>query len=96
MSDKTSLQRAIFLRGVSDPAETARVTTTLFRPKHGDLRLEGAFVCSGELRVPISNVVELRVVSEPVVADEPVVEQVEEQPVEEVKRRGRPRKVIPS
>jgi hypothetical protein len=46
--------------------------------------------------VPISNVVELRVVSEPVVADEPVVEQVEEQPVEEVKRRGRPRKVIPS
>jgi len=96
MSDKTSLHRAIFLRGVSDPAEVSRVTTTLFRPKHADLRLEGDFVCSGELRVPLSNVVELRVVQAPVAADEPDVEQVEEKPIEEVKRRGRPRKIIPS
>jgi hypothetical protein len=46
--------------------------------------------------VPLSNVVELRVVQAPVAADEPDVEQVEEKPIEEVKRRGRPRKIIPS
>ena len=93
MPTTTPLQRAIFLRGVSDPADPFRVTTTLFRPKHDDLRLEDGFVCSGVLRVPLSNVVELRAM--PGVAEcavEPVVEQIEEPQVEEVKRRGRPRK----
>ena len=97
MPTTTPLQRAIFLRGVSDPADAFRVTTTLFRPKHDDLRLEDGFVCSGVLRVPLSNVVELRAmpgVAESAVepAVEPAVEQVEEPQVEEVKRRGRPRK----
>jgi hypothetical protein len=97
MSEKISLQRAVFLRGVSDPAEFSRVTTTLFRPKHTDLRLEGEFVCSGDIRVPLSNVVELRTLAEPVESTEQAaIEEVEEPKVEEVRRRGRPRKVIPS
>jgi hypothetical protein len=97
MSEKTPLKRAIFLRGVSDPAEFSRVTTTLFRPKHDDLRFEGGFVCSRELRVPVSNVVELVVLAEPAEsAEQAPVEEVEEPKVEEVRRRGRPRKVTPS
>jgi len=58
------LQRAIFLRGVFDPADATRITTTLYRPKHADLRCEGSFVCSGDLMVPIGNVVEMKVLQE--------------------------------
>lgn len=53
------LKRAIFLKGVYDPSDANRITTTLYRPKHTDLRLEGGFVRSGQLLVPMTNVVEL-------------------------------------
>lgn len=55
-----TLQRAIFLRGVFDPADPSRITTTLYRPKHVDLRFEDGFVRSGDLLVPLDNVVELK------------------------------------
>lgn len=57
------LQRAIFLRGVFDPADATRITTTLYRPKHQDLRYEDGFVRSGDLMVPLDNVVELKSIS---------------------------------
>lgn len=90
-----------------DPADASRITTTLYRPKHSDLRLEGGLVRSGPLLVPLTNVVELQVhVEEKPVAPaidprqvtvEEVLESINmsdamvEQP--EQKRRGRPRKV---
>jgi hypothetical protein len=55
-----TLQRAIFLRGVFDPADPSRITTTLYRPKHMDLRFEDGFVRAGDLLVPLDNVVELK------------------------------------
>jgi hypothetical protein len=58
-----TLQRAIFLRGVFDPADPSRITTTLYRPKHTDLRFEDGFVRSGDLLVPLDNVVELKSIS---------------------------------
>ena len=101
------LKRAIFLKGVYDPADASRITTTLYRPKHSDLRLEGGLVRSGPLLVPLTNVVELQVhVEEKPVAPavdprqmtvEEMLESINasdvmvEQP--EQKRRGRPRKV---
>lgn len=101
------LKRAIFLKGVYDPADASRITTTLYRPKHVDLRLEGGLVRSGLLAVPLNNVVELQLHEEekPVApAEDPrqvTVEQVLESiniggelaVVPEQKRRGRPRKV---
>lgn len=100
------LKRAIFLKGVYDPADASRITTTLYRPKHVDLRLEGGLVRSGLLAVPLNNVVELQLHEEekPVApAEDPrqvTVEQVLESinigddlaGVPEQKRRGRPRK----
>lgn len=90
------IQRAVFLRGVSDPADIYRVTTTLFRPKHPDLRVENGFVASGNVRVPLSNVVELRALDAPAPeAAEPaeVGGEVEYAATEQApKRRGRPRK----
>lgn len=101
------LKRAIFLKGVYDPADASRITTTLYRPKHVDLRLEGGLVRSGLLAVPLNNVVELQLHEDekPVApAEDPrqvTVEQVLESinigddlaGVPEQKRRGRPRKV---
>ena len=89
------LQRAIFLRGVFDPADTSRITTTLYRPKHVDLRYENGFVRSGDLLVPLDNVVELKSLPvEDPAAEASVQEVVEEPALEEaiVRRRGRPRK----
>lgn len=100
------LKRAIFLKGVYDPADASRITTTLYRPKHVDLRLEGGLVRSGLLAVPLNNVVELQLHEEekPVApAEDPrqvTVEQVLESiniggdiaGAPEQKRRGRPRK----
>ena len=90
------LQRAVFLRGVSDPSDIYRVTTTLFRPKHADLRIEDGFVASGNIRVPLSNVVELRTVDAPAPeATQPVEADGEVEDVaysQAPKRRGRPRK----
>lgn len=91
------LKRAIFLKGVYDPSDANRITTTLYRPKHTDLRLEGGFVRSGQLLVPMTNVVELlglaeepaSAIEDKEAAVEPEVAEVEEQPV---RRRGRPRK----
>jgi len=91
------LKRAIFLKGVYDPADSNRITTTLYRPKHTDLRLEGGFVRSGQLLVPMTNVVELlglaeepaAAIEDKEAAVEPEVAEVEQQPV---RRRGRPRK----
>lgn len=54
------LKRAILLRGVTDPADATRLTTVLYRPKHGDLRWENGFVRSGDVLVPLDNVSELR------------------------------------
>ena len=100
------LKRAIFLTGVYDPADASRITTTLYRPKHVDLRLEDGLVRSGPLLVPLTNVVELQVYTE----EKPVAPAVDprQMTVEEVlesinvsdvvveqpeqKRRGRPRK----
>jgi len=99
------LKRAIFLKGVYDPADASRITTTLYRPKHSDLRLEGGLVRSGPLLVPLTNVVELQVhVEEKPVAPaadsrqmtvDEVLESLAAGDVEqpERKRRGRPRKV---
>lgn len=95
------LQRAIFLRGVFDPSDPSRITTTLYRPKHLDLRFENGFVRSGDLLVPLDNVVELK--SLPVVEPAPAVEPAEpepavltahenQEPQDSVRRRGRPRK----
>ena len=89
------LQRAIFLRGVFDPSDSSRITTTLYRPKHVDLRYENGFVRSGDLLVPLDNVVELKSISpESPAAETPVSEVAEEPALEEaiVRRRGRPRK----
>lgn len=89
------IQRAVFLRGVSDPADIYRVTTTLFRPKHADLRVEDGFVVSGNIRVPLTNVVELRAIdAPPAQAAEPAeAGEVEDAATEQApKRRGRPRK----
>lgn len=91
------LKRAIFLKGVYDPSDANRITTTLYRPKHTDLRLEGGFVRSGQLLVPMTNVVELlglaeeppAAIEDEEVAVEPEVAEAEQQPV---RRRGRPRK----
>jgi len=92
------LKRAIFLKGVYDPADTSRITTTLYRPKHTDLRLEDGFVRSGVLLVPMTNVVELQQHVEEVI-EERVEEPAHEVPVWptveaalEPRRRGRPRK----
>lgn len=89
------LQRAIFLRGVFDPSDPSRITTTLYRPKHGDLRYENGFVRSGDLLVPLDNVVELKTVPVPQIEDpkEPphaVVAVKEEPEAAPVRRRGRP------
>lgn len=89
------LQRAIFLRGVFDPADTSRITTTLYRPKHVDLRYENGFVRSGDLLVPLDNVVELKSLAVEDPSAEAAVKEVAEEPsIEEttVRRRGRPRK----
>jgi hypothetical protein len=88
------LKRAIFLKGVYDPADTNRITTTLYRPKHHDLRLEDGYVRSGPLLVPMNNVVELQQhIEEPVQAPvESAPEAVGEPVSEEPRRRGRPRK----
>lgn len=95
------LKRAIFLKGVYDPADASRITTTLYRPKHDDLRLEDGLVRSGCLLVPLTNVVELQVIAE---AKPPTSEQViesinvgmaealEAAQEDAPKRRGRPRK----
>lgn len=94
------LQRAVFLRGVSDPAETARITTVFYRPKHLDLRYEGGFVKAGPVNIPLSNVVEMITLLGNTI-ERPLIELVEPQgaqkepAVEEAKpfrRRGRPRK----
>ena len=53
------LQRAVFLRGVSDPTEVSRITTVFYRQKHLDLRYEGGFIKAGNVSVPVSNVVEM-------------------------------------
>lgn len=85
------LQRAVFLRGVSDPSEESRITTTFYRPKHRDLYYHEGFVRSGSVLVPVDNVVEM--LSLPVAL--PEAAQVTEEPaVEEavIRRRGRPRK----
>jgi hypothetical protein len=89
------IQRAVFLRGVSDPADIYRVTTTLFRPKHADLRFEDGFVVSGNIRVPLSNVVELRAIDAPApeAAEPAEAGEVDDAATEQApKRRGRPRK----
>jgi len=93
------LQQAVFLRGVNDPADPGRITTTLYRPKHKDLRFEQGFVRSGDVLVPLDNVVELRSIKpdttpdEAPVEGEEVVEAAPETVVEEApRRRGRPRK----
>lgn len=89
------LQRAIFLRGVFDPADSSRITTTLYRPKHVDLRYENGFVRSGDLLVPLDNVVELKSLPVEDPATEASVQEVVEEPALEeaiVRRRGRPRK----
>ena len=91
------IQRAVFLRGVSDPADIYRVTTTLFRPKHADLRVEDGFVVSGTIRVPLSNVVELRAIDAPApeAAKPAEAGEVEDAATEQApKRRGRPRKQL--
>lgn len=86
------LQRAVFLRGVSDPSEESRITTTFYRPKHRDLYYHEGFVRSGSVLVPVDNVVEM--LSLPVVVTE-AAPPVEEPAVEEaiIRRRGRPRKL---
>lgn len=93
------LKRAIFLKGVYDPADSNRITTTLYRPKHTDLRLEAGFVRSGTLLVPMTNVVELLEFEaapveppqdeETVTYEEVLASFPDEAPV---RRRGRPRK----
>lgn len=103
------LKRAIFLKGVYDPADASRITTTLYRPKHVDLRLEDGLVRAGNLAVPLNNVVELQLHD----AEKPVAPAVDPRQVtvEQVldslnigseavattedapKRRGRPRKL---
>lgn len=99
------LQRAIFLRGVFDPCDPSRITTTLYRPKHVDLRYEGGFVRAGDLLVPLDNVVELKslpvdfapiaelATAAPENTDVVVIQEVPatiEEPI--LRRRGRPRK----
>lgn len=100
------LQRAVFLRGVSDPVENSRITTVFYRPKHLDLRYRDGFVQAGNVTVPVSNVVEMITIlgnhieaarfepePEPESASAPETQQ--EPAVEEAKpfrRRGRPRK----
>jgi len=86
------LQRAVFLRGVSDPSEESRITTTFYRPKHADLYYHEGFVRSGGVLVPVDNVVEM--LSLPVAVTE-AAPPVEEPAVEEaiIRRRGRPRKL---
>ena len=94
------LQQAVFLRGVNDPADPGRITTTLYRPKHKDLRFDQGFVRSGDVLVPLDNVVELRSIRPeavddhaPGVAGEEVTAPAPEPVVEEApRRRGRPRK----
>lgn len=97
------LKRAIFLKGVYDPADASRITTTLYRPKHDDLRLEDGLVRSGFLLVPLTNVVELQVLAEAkpdVPTSEQVIESINAGMAEALeaaqddgpKRRGRPRK----
>ena len=58
-SEGLQLQRAVFLRGVSDPIENSRITTVFYRPKHLDLRYRDGFVQAGNVTVPVSNVVEM-------------------------------------
>lgn len=58
-SEGLQLQRAVFLRGVSDPLENSRITTVFYRPKHLDLRYRDGFVQAGNVTVPVSNVVEM-------------------------------------
>lgn len=94
------LKRAILLRGVTDPADSTRLTTVLYRPKHTDLRWEDGFVRSGDVMVPLDNVSELRVLvpeadvphadtiidrTARVHANPVTVEKAEETPVEEAK-----------
>lgn len=94
------LQRAVFLRGVSDPVETARITTVFYRPRHLDLRYQDGFVQAGTVNVPVSNVVEMitllgnHIETARFESDEQPETQ-QESAVEEAKpfrRRGRPRK----
>lgn len=100
------IQRAVFLRGVDDPSEKSRITTTFYRPKHMDLRYEEGFVKAGSTLVPLNNVVEmisikLEPVAVPVVCVEPsddapeVSEKVSVTDEEDkpARRRGRPRKI---
>lgn len=95
------LQRAVFLRGVSDPSDQTRITTVFYKPKHMDLRYEGGFIRSGTVSVPVSNVVEMmsaveETAEEPAVLDAPTEspngESVHEEADKPVRRRGRPRK----
>jgi hypothetical protein len=103
-----TLQRAIFLRGVFDPADPSRITTTLYRPKHMDLRYEDGFVRSGDLLVPLDNVVELKSIPRDEGSGAPDCDvkeasnvsalvaqasvETDETPEPIVRRRGRPRK----
>lgn len=98
------LQRAIFLRGVFDPCDSSRITTTLYRPKHMDLRYEEGFVRAGDLLVPLDNVVELKSLpvdfapvaelakDAPENVDVVVVQEAAAQEEPLLRRRGRPRK----
>jgi hypothetical protein len=109
MSTETTglqLQRAVFLRGVSDPSETARITTVFYRPKHLDLRYEEGFVRTGQVSVPLSNVVEMITMlgnsverrempapSEPEDTPVPTVQEpIASEEAKPFRRRGRPRK----
>ena len=98
------LQRAVFLRGVSDPTETSRITTVFYRPKHEDLRYEGGFIRAGVVSIPLSNVVEMITLLGNTIERHPEVPadvdalatEIEEQPADAedkpYRRRGRPRK----
>lgn len=98
------LQQAVFLRGVSDPADPGRITTTLYRPKHQDLRYQDGFVRSGSVLVPLDNVVELRSLApeptnilaaldtQPIVQEPAVNDDAAQEPT--LRRRGRPRKAV--
>jgi hypothetical protein len=99
------IQRAVFLRGVDDPSEKSRITTTFYRPKHMDLRYEEGFVKAGYTMVPLNNVVEMIALKLEVAIEAPeaapIVEALETSEKESVtdeedkpaRRRGRPRKI---
>lgn len=102
-SSGVQLQRAVFLRGVSDPTEVARITTVFYRPKHVDLRYQDGFVKAGPVNVPLSNVVEMLTIlgnhierqeipAPPVELEEPKPESKPSEEAKPFRRRGRPRK----